>query len=132
MSNIEVLLGNHQFQAEVNVNNDTTVSLAGDASLEFVNRLNLNGKTLTVTGDGTLLVNNSFNTGAGTIVGASGTIAGGGVVGGDLVNDGVTLQPGNNARALLAVPEPTTCVLFVMGVMTLSIWTRRAGVGASR
>ena len=87
---------------------------------------------MTVTGDGTLLVNNSFNTGAGTIVGASGTIAGGGVVGGDLVNDGVTLQPGNNARALLAVPEPTTCVLFVMGVMTLSIWTRRAGVGASR
>ena len=132
VSNIEVLLGNHQFQAEVNVNNDTTVSLAGDASLEFVNRLNLNGNRLTVTGDGTLLVNNSFNTGAGTIVGASGTIAGGGVVGGDLVNDGVTLQPGNNASALLAVPEPTTCVLFVMGVMTLSIWTRRAGVGASR
>ena len=103
-SNIEVLLGNHQFQAEVNVNNDTTVSLAGDASLEFVNRLNLNGKTLTVTGDGTLLVNNSFNTGAGTIVGASGTIAGGGVVGGDLVNDGVTLEPVNNESALLAVP----------------------------
>ena len=97
---INVVNGSHQFQARVGLQNDATVDVSGDSTLEFVNRLNLNGNTLTKTGDGTLLVNNSFNTGSGSIVNNSGILSGGGTVGGSLENPSGTVAPGNSPGVL--------------------------------
>ncbi len=92
--------GSHQVQANVNLQANTTADIAAGATLEFVNRLNLNDNTLTKSGDGTLLVNNSFNTGSGTIVNSGGVLGGGGSIGGDVQNSGGTVAPGNSPGTL--------------------------------
>ena len=92
--------GSHQFQVAFGIHADTTANIAGGASVEFINRLHLNGNTLTKTGDGTLLINNRFNTGSGTIVGLGGRISGGGTVGGSLENTSGTVAPGNSSGIL--------------------------------
>ena len=88
--------GTHQFQTPVTLLANTTAGLDSGASLELINRLDLNGNTLTTTGAGTLVVNNSFNMGNGTIINNSGVVSGGGTVGGDLDNVGGTVAPGNS------------------------------------
>ena len=124
----------HQFQAVVNLNDDTSAAIETGASLEFVNRLNLNGNTLTKTGSGTLLINNSFNTGSGTIVNAGGVIGGGGIVAGDLVMSDGILAPGNsNSPEILAidgnsaVPEPASLLIASLGAIALTA-ARRGGL----
>lgn len=97
---VQVIQGSHEFQVRVEISDAATVDVAAGSSLDFVNRLDLNGNTLTKTGDGTLLVNNSFNTGSGTIVSNGGVIGGGGVVGGDIDNSGGTVAPGNSPGIL--------------------------------
>ena len=118
---VNVLQGSHQFQANTSLHDDTTMKIDAGATLEFVNRLSLNGKNLTVTGDGTLLINSSFNTGGGTIINTGGTIGGGGTLGGDLENNGGTISPGNNAFVLNgnAVPEPNALMLVLLATMSL-------------
>ena len=119
--------GSHQFQANVNLRNDTTVNIGSGASLEFVNRLNLNGNTLTMTGVGTLLVNNSFNTGSGTILNNGGVLEGGGTIGGSVDNSGGTVAPGNNPKgdSTGQVPEPTALFLLALGVSGVAVATRQ-------
>ena len=106
--------------------NNTTANIASASSLEFVNRFNLRGNTPTKTGNGTMLVNNSFNTG-GTIVGLEGTISGAGTVGGDVDNQGGIISPGSNAIGdgeAAQVPEPSAYLLLRFGVGVLA-WACR-------
>ena len=111
--------GSHEFQVEFGIHANTTANIASGASLSFVNRLHLNGHTLTKTGDGTLLVNDSFNTGSGTVINNGGVIAGGGSIGGDVRNDGGTISPGNLSQSTDQVPEPATLTTILVGIAAM-------------
>ena len=91
---VQVLSGSHEFQTEVNLVDNTTMDIAGGATLEFENKLSLLGNTLTKTGDGILAVNNPSNTGGGTVDVQGGTVSGGGTIGGDLNNATGSIAPG--------------------------------------
>ena len=128
-----------QFQAVVNLNDDTSAAIETGASLEFVNRLNLNGNTLTKTGGGTLLVNDSFNTGSGTIVNAGGVIGGGGNIAGDFVNSAGVISPGHShSLGILtiggnyAVPEPASLSIALLGAIALTVARRRGRLPTSK
>ena len=99
-SNIEVLLGDHKFQAPVNLNNDAEVTTSTGASITFHNSLNLNGHTLTKFGDGDMSIRNDQITGNGTVSIQGGSISGNGTVGGDLSNDAGSVAPGNSPGIL--------------------------------
>ena len=122
----------HQFQAVVNLLDDTTVDIETGSTLSFNNALNLNGKILTKTGGGTLLINNALNSGGGTVTGLGGVIGGSGTVGGDVINMGGIVSPGNNPSILTAsgssvessVPEPSTLVLLTLGTLAALGWRR--------
>ena len=75
-----ILQGSHEFQAIVNLNTATDVSIATGAFLSFNNGLNLNGLVLTKTGNGTMVINNALNTGGGSIVVSAGALGGAGEV----------------------------------------------------
>jgi hypothetical protein len=97
---IEVLAGDHEFQVDVNLLNDTTVNVATDAKLTFDNSLTLGDKVLTKIGDGTLAINNDLVSSGGTINCQVGTCSGSGTVGGDLNNSSGTVSPGNSPGML--------------------------------
>ena len=118
-ANIGVLLGNHQFQAEVNLNSDTEVSVSTGTSLAFNNTLSLNGNTLTKSGGGELGIRNTLVTGGGTVNAQGGTVSGNGTVGGDLNNSGGIISPGDGAASLLAVPEPAAWLLLLGGILSV-------------
>ena len=99
-SKVEVLSGDHEFQAKVALNNDAEVSVADTYTLSMNNQLSLGGNTLTKTGAGTLSINNDLNTGGGSVVGLAGTITGSGTVGGNLTNTSATVAPGNSPGTL--------------------------------
>ncbi len=85
---ISVVQGSHQFQANVQLENPTTANVATGGSLAFNNLLNLNGNTLTKTGDGTMSINNNLNAGVGdsNVDCQAGTCSGTGTIGGNLLN----------------------------------------------
>jgi len=97
---VEVAAGSQEFQVPFGIHSATEVNVATDATLTFNNALNLNGQTLSKTGDGTMTVNNVLSTGGGTIQGLAGAISGSGTVGGDLNNSGATVAPGNSSGVL--------------------------------
>ena len=99
-SSITVVQGTHQFQLNVNLQNNTDVDVATAATLAFNNELFLDGNVLTKTGLGTLAINNNVVTGGGTLTIAEGTVSGNGTVGGDLNNEGGTISPGNSPGIL--------------------------------
>ena len=99
-ASLDVDQGDHEFQARVNLNSNTDADIAAGAKLSFVHVLSLNGNTLTKTGDGTLSINSTLNTGGGSVVGLGGTITGGGAVGGNLTNTSATIAPGNSPGTL--------------------------------
>jgi hypothetical protein len=88
--------GTHQFQAIVNLFNDTTVNVSSNSTLSFNNELALNGQVLTKTGAGTMAINNALSSGGGTVNCNEGTCSGSGTIGGDLNNNGGTISPGNS------------------------------------
>lgn len=96
---IDVVQGTHQFQANVALHNNTTVTIGSGATLEFNNRLNLNGSSLTKTGSGTMAINNNVLTNGGTVNCQEGTCSGTGTVSGNLNNDS-TVAPGNSPGIL--------------------------------
>ena len=100
---IEVLQGDHEFQAPVAIAVNTDVNVAENASLEFNNDLSLNGNSLTLGGMGTVSVNNAVFTGGGAINAAAGAIAGDGSIHGDLINTGARLSPGSTAGGMLTI-----------------------------
>jgi len=116
----------HQFQAIVNLLDDTTVDIAAGSTLSFNNALNLNGNTLSKTGDGTLLINNVLNSGGGTVTGLAGVLGGNGTVGGDLILTGGSLSPGSAAGEPAAgavessIPEPSAMLLLALGAIALA------------
>ena len=128
MAAINVAVGNHEFQARVNLHSDTDVTIASGFTLEFNNRLNLNGNTLSKLGFGEVAINNVLATGGGTINVQAGTISGNGTVGGDVINDGGTISPGSNSEVFtvlapssdkMVVPEPSAVVMMGLGLLSV-------------
>ncbi|MBA3480907.1 MAG: PEP-CTERM sorting domain-containing protein [Pirellulales bacterium] len=83
---ITVANGAHQIQLAVNLNDNTSITVAGGASLDLNNQIDLNGNTLTTSG--TVRINHS-TIGGGT-VNSTGALAANGAsdVGGNLVSTG--------------------------------------------
>jgi len=127
---IDVLIGNHEFQAPVILESDTDATLAGGTSLTLNNALDLQGHTLTSAGSGTLNINNNLITGGGTVVVNGGVIAGNGTVSGDLRNEGGIISPGNSDGIVggdISVPEPSTfvlCGLCLVGLLARALRKR--------
>ena len=125
---ITVLSGDHQFQAEVNATADLTIDVANGSTLEFVNQFSMNGNTLTVTGGGTVVINDSFGgTGAALAV-ANGVFAGGGTIYGDVEISGGFLSPGSGTGSGASagqVPEPGTGLLVLSALGLMGIRPRR-------
>ena len=111
----------HQFQAIVNLRNDTTVNVGSSSVLTFNNALNLGGASLTKTGAGTVEVNNVLTTGGGTINILEGTVSGHGTIGGDVNVDGGTISPGGSSgvQAATSIPEPSTILLLILGFVAI-------------
>ena len=119
-ASIDVDQGFHEFQARVALNSNTDVDIATGATLEFNNRVNQNGNTLTKLGGGTLSINHALNSGGGLVLGLEGTITGIGTLAGDMNNIAVTVAPGlRGEAAMLAIPEPTSGLLLVLGAVAL-------------
>ena len=116
---IDVAAGTHEFQAAVNLNESTLVTMASGAKLTFNNALNLGGFTLTKTGDGTIAINNQLTTAGGALDIQQGTVEGVGIVGGDVNNEGGTISPGNSVASASSVPEPTSLMLVAIGMISL-------------
>ena len=94
------MAGNHQFQAAVNLVDNTNVIVGDGASLEFVNRLDLGGNSMTKTGEGTLTFSNTLNAGGGAVDCQQGICNGSGNIAGNLTNSGAQLAPGNSPGRL--------------------------------
>ena len=90
----------HQFQAVVNLADDTTADVEANTSLSFNNALNLAGNTLLKTGEGTILINNQLNSGGGTVDVQGGTVSGAGTIGGHLTNASGSIAPGQSPGKL--------------------------------
>lgn len=103
---IDVLDGDHQFQAAVNLLSDVEVDLAAGSSLTFNNALNLNGHTLTKTGLGTLNINNHLSTGGGSVNISLGSLGGNGTAGGNVTNDGGVISPGGSSSGTSGLRVP--------------------------
>ena len=114
---VGVANGLHQFQLNVELRNNTNVDVASDATLEFNNRLFLNGNSLIKTGAGTMAINNNVLTGGGTVTCAQGTCRGTGTISGDLNNVGGTVSPGSSGGTVSVVPEPGALMLLALGVV---------------
>ena len=124
LPSVTVDQGDHDFQVVTNLKNDTTANVASGSRLIFNNALNLNGNTLTKTGAGEMAIRNDLVAGGGTISVQEGTVSGNGTVGGNVMNDGGIISPGNNTEALTQVPEPSTLALLVLGGL-LGVWAWR-------
>ena len=87
-SSLSVLQGNHQVQTQITLQSNTDASAAAGTSVALNGVLNLNGKTLNVSGAGQVNINNSV-TGLGSIVNG-GSLGAGGSTGlaGDLSSTG--------------------------------------------
>jgi len=122
---LTVAQGSHQLQLAVNLATDSDADISVGQSLEFANRLNLNGHKLTKLGEGELIVSNTLNTGGGTLDVTAGTLSGGGQIGGNLVVNGAVVSPGNGLPSASAVPEPGTFVLLIIGLVGMLCRGRR-------
>ena len=78
-ASLSVLQGNHELQTQLTLNSNTTASASAGTSLDINGVLNLNQKTLTVSGAGTFNINNTV-TGLGSIANG-GTLGTGGATG---------------------------------------------------
>ena len=122
---ITVNQGSHQFQAIVNLHNNTTVDVDSGATLVFNNALNLNSNTLTKSGDGDMAIRNDLITGGGMVSLQQGTVSGSGTIGGDVTNSGGTISPGNSAGLTTVVPEPNACILALLGSLGIAGYVLR-------
>ena len=120
------VVGNHRFQSAMSINSPTEILVQGGSSLEFINRLSLNGNTVTKAGTGTLIISNTLNTGGGTILNSNGVLAGVGTVGGNVDNTNGVISPGNSLGSSLdQVPEPTGWGLGIIAVLGVAALLRR-------
>ena len=95
------VVGAHEFQAPVNLNANATVDVGTSSTLTLNNSLDLQGHTLSKTGDGEVAINNKLTKGTGGSVDIlGGTISGSGTIGGSVTNSGGTTAPGNSPGML--------------------------------
>ena len=116
----------HEFQARVNLLDNTDVDVAAGATLEFQQPPQLGRKHVDEDGGGALRINNDLNTGGGAIVVVGGTVGGGGTIGGDLIT-----QPARSRPA--TVPEFSRSVATTPKTPLArwpSNWVDRAGITA--
>ena len=127
LPSIDVSAGNHEFQARVSLEADTTINVAAGSSLQFNHQLDLDGNTLTKTGLGTVTFNNILVTGSGgSLMCELGGCFGNGTINGDVVNNGGVVSPGSaNANGAAVVPEPTSVLLFSVGLALLATGRRK-------
>ncbi len=93
--------GDHEFQARVQLDGNTTTNVSTGNTLAFNNLLDLNGNTLTKTGLGTIAVNNDLLSGnGGTLDCAQGVCSGVGTISGNVNTSGGTIAPGNSPGTL--------------------------------
>jgi len=97
---IQVMEGSHEFQAVVNLLNNTDVQVEAGASLVFTAALSMGGHTARKIGPGTMQINNASTTGSGELNAVAGTVSGTGHVSGNLNNTGATIAPGNSLGTL--------------------------------
>ena len=124
--------GTHEFQARVNLMNNTTVDVSDGSTLIFNNALDLMGNTLTKTGDGQVAIRNDLITSGGTIDVQGGTVSGNGTISGNVNNGAGVLSPGNISGALevgsqSTIPEPASSQLVMLTVIWLVAVCRRLG-----
>jgi hypothetical protein len=98
---IDVAQGDHEIQAPVSLTHSTDVTVAVDSSLEFNNDVNGNGNSLNISGLGEVKINNA--TTDLTVAIAAGAMSGGGSVGGDLINSGAVLSPGDGVGVMSVI-----------------------------
>lgn len=121
---IQVLVGNHEFQTELNLASDAAVMVGTGTSLTLKNTLNLAGNTMTKTGGGDFVLQNTLIQGGGTLNQMAGRVSGDGTIGVDLVVAGGTVSPGGGGLAdgvgiAITVPEPSSMMLVVLMSMGL-------------
>jgi len=115
--------GGHQFQVPVHLDSDATVDVMSSAALVFHNAVNLNGNVLTKTGEGTMSIRNDLILAGGSVSLAQGALSGNGTVGGDVINGGGTISPGNSTNGSgQAVPEPGALGLLLLAAMMCSLF----------
>ena len=131
--------GTHEFQARVNLLNDTTADVPSGSTLIFNNALDLMGNTLTKTGDGEVAIRNDLITSGGTIDVQGGTVSGNGTISGNVNNSAGVLSPGNISGSMEIngqsnIPEPASSQLVILAVIWLVAvcrTTREIAIGRS-
>ena len=100
-ASINVNQGTHALQAPVRINSNAEVSVLSGMTLEFDNRLDLNGHTVAMNGTGTVMFNskNIMGNTSGAIQVNSGVASGSGTVKGSVVNAS-NVSPGNSTGVL--------------------------------
>jgi hypothetical protein len=119
---IAVLAGSHEIQAATALTtSNLAVNTAAGTRIDFNNKVNLNGRTVTVTGAGVTSFNNNLPGGlAGTVANTGSTVAGNGKITGNLNNtsSGV-VSPGNGLGTLSVtgnlVQQANSSILIELG-----------------
>lgn len=136
---IAVQSGSHEIQTATTLTtSNLAVSAAASTRLDFNNKLNLNGRTMTVTGPGVVSINNNLPSGgaAGTVANSGATLQGSGTITGALQNlaSGV-VSPGNNGLGTLSVTgnftqQASSSVLLEIGGASPELYDKLAVGGA--
>lgn len=96
---IDVTAGDHQFQSELRLATDTLIEAQAGTQLDFNNTVDLDGHTLTLSGDGQVNINNVVVAGAGGTIDNQGLMGGSGSITGDLSSTGTLLLAINESSA---------------------------------
>ena len=126
---IDVFQGDHQFQAAVNLKDNSTVTTGDGTNLTLNNTLSLGGNTLTKQGPGSMAIRNTLATGGGTVDILAGSVTGNGTVGGDVNNMSGTISPGDSVGVQAVVPEPCALILWILGALGLLVCRLRYQIG---
>jgi MYXO-CTERM domain-containing protein len=96
-SQISVTAGSHEIQMAINVADPLTINASANARIDINNRVNLNGNALTITGAGTVSINNNLDSGTAGAVANTSRLLGSGTINGSLTNNsGGVVSPGNS------------------------------------
>ena len=97
---INVEAGEHTIRTQLRIDAPTVVDIAAGSRLVVENALALNGYPLEVAGEGTLEILGQSAGSFGSIQASSGELTGDGAIGGNLINQAGTVQPGSDIGSL--------------------------------
>ncbi len=105
---IDVLQGDHQIQADVQLAVDAAIEVGPGAMITLGSGalaagLTLNGNRFTKTGPGELRINSAIGLSGGTLDGRAGLVSGIGTLSGDFVSRQTVVSPGENDRGTLTI-----------------------------